>query len=411
MPTRARPKETSLEIPLESVRAFRLERQQLVERAPRQRLVQVTSAIIGAQAQMASAGFLSLGVRISDLTETDVLHALHRSKTLVRMWGPRGTVHIHAARDLDWLRPAWAPTDSHWQRWEAYMGVSRERYQELKGEILALLERGPLPRAAIRAALGGSSVPRNEPGDPSKAWGQLFDSWGGVFFVLTREGHVVFGPSRGNETHFVRVDRWWRGRRYESVEGLPEAARQQADVEMLRRYLRCYGPGSEADFRYWAGFKGPRVPAAFHALRDELVGVRVGRSSQWLLRRDLRALSAAKERAAVRLLPHFDTLLTGHRDKSWLLPPRYRTRVVRAAGWVYPTALVDGAIVGTWLPRQDRSGFWVEFHPFQKTSAETRARLADEAREVARFVGVDPAKRPLRLGRHGPPASAKTARG
>lgn len=59
--------------------------------------------MLGAHAQVLSAAELSVGLRGEGLTRTDVRTALWTDRTLVKTFGPRGTVHLLPAADL----PMW----------------------------------------------------------------------------------------------------------------------------------------------------------------------------------------------------------------------------------------------------------------------------------------------------------------
>ena len=63
----------------------------------------VVSVICGAHAQVMSAAELSIALRCKDVTRSEVRRALSPGGTLVKTFGPRGTVHLLAAADL----PMW----------------------------------------------------------------------------------------------------------------------------------------------------------------------------------------------------------------------------------------------------------------------------------------------------------------
>jgi hypothetical protein len=55
-------------------------------------------AMCGAHAQVMSAAEMSIGVRVAGITRADVRAAI--GDTLTKTFGPRGTVHLLATRDL-----------------------------------------------------------------------------------------------------------------------------------------------------------------------------------------------------------------------------------------------------------------------------------------------------------------------
>jgi len=64
----------------------------------------VAAAICGAHGQVMSAAELSIGMRLESGTRTAVRAALWQERTLVKTFGPRGTVHLLRSADLPlWL--------------------------------------------------------------------------------------------------------------------------------------------------------------------------------------------------------------------------------------------------------------------------------------------------------------------
>ena len=63
----------------------------------------VARVLCGAHAQVLSAAELSIGRRIAGATRATVQRALWQERTLVRTFGPRGTIHLLPAADL----PIW----------------------------------------------------------------------------------------------------------------------------------------------------------------------------------------------------------------------------------------------------------------------------------------------------------------
>jgi hypothetical protein len=83
--------------------ARRLARHGLAEPVGPERLVDQVGAICGAHAQVLPAAELSIGLRVAGVTRTDVREALWSARSLVKTYGPRGTLRLLPARDL----PAW----------------------------------------------------------------------------------------------------------------------------------------------------------------------------------------------------------------------------------------------------------------------------------------------------------------
>src|SRR5712691_10779255 len=85
------------------VTARRMARHALTEPAAGLGPAGIAGVLCGAHAQVLSAAELSIGRRIAGATRTDVQRALWEERTLVKTFGPRGTIHLLPTADL----PMW----------------------------------------------------------------------------------------------------------------------------------------------------------------------------------------------------------------------------------------------------------------------------------------------------------------
>src|SRR5947207_11894651 len=86
-----------------AVFARRLERHRLSAPSKDARPADIVGAMCGAHAQVLSAAELSIGLRLEGVTRTNVHQALWSEHSLVKTFGPRGTVHLLPMQDL----PMW----------------------------------------------------------------------------------------------------------------------------------------------------------------------------------------------------------------------------------------------------------------------------------------------------------------
>ena len=82
------------------MRAGRLARSHLAQRAPAERLVEVVRDICGIHAQVMGSAELQLAVRVEGITQADVREALWERRTIAKTWTTRDTLHIHPADEL-----------------------------------------------------------------------------------------------------------------------------------------------------------------------------------------------------------------------------------------------------------------------------------------------------------------------
>src|SRR3954466_4233329 len=199
-------------------------------------------------------------------------------------------------------------------------------------------------------------------------------------------GGIVYGPPRGAEATFVRVDRWL-GRQ-------PDITVEAARAELLRRFLRAFGPATAHDFAKWSGLRVTDTRTAMAALAPELTPVSVAGGTGWILSADDDALTRGKLDAdAVRLLGPFDPFLLAHATKEHLVDARDYKRVYRAQGWISAVVVRGGTIVGTWTQTTEGKRITVGVDLFRREPAAVRRAIEDEVVALSAFFGAAAAAR------------------
>jgi hypothetical protein len=316
----------------------------------------VVRATAGIQAQDQAAAALSIRVRSDGLTRADVDHALEEERSIVRLWAMRGTIHLVPSEDARWLVDLLGPlgvTDSH--RRLGQLGVPEaDRPRAVEAIRRALEEHGPLARVKLMEHVARAGIATE-----GQAGAHLPH-------LAALQGLVVFGPAArgGKPTYALRDD--WLGR------DLPQLSRERAVAELVRRYVRAFGPARPEDFSWWSGLPLRDARAGWQAIAGELIETDDG----WL--RAGRTDEQPPEPPIVRLLPAFDTYLLGYRNRDVTLAPEHARRVRPGGGIVRPTVVTNGRAVGTWR----RTGTRVEIEPFAGSDLE----VDDEVADVQRFL-------------------------
>jgi hypothetical protein len=274
----------------EDVRARRLARSHLLERAPAERLVEVVREVGGIHAQVTASAELQLAARVDGITQADVRAALWERRELAKSWTLRGTLHVHPSDELR----LWTAAR------QAVVGEADYDVEELErvGEIVA----------AIADSLRGTSLTREELASavvervPTAPHDKLMSGWGFYLADAAEAGILCFGQPQGQRVTFVHVADWLGPQRaWEPREALREVA---------RRFLSAYGPATHGEFRQWFTSRsfGPREARALFAELD-LVEVDVEGRAAYLPMEEPRRDPAA----SVRLLPEYDVYVMGFR--------------------------------------------------------------------------------------------------
>ena len=358
------------ELTWDEVRARRLARHHLAKPAPRTKLVEAVRDVGGIHAQVLSAAELALSARVRGLTKAQVDDALWESRTLVKTWTLRGTLHLHAADELGlWLAARRAVVGD-------WYFANEVRPREAK-QILAVLADALDGRCLTREELVEAVTPK------VSGWARehIGSGWGTVLGPAALNGTLVHGPPQGTRVTFVRPDQWLGPQR----EWEPKAAL----AEVLRRYLAAFGPATHRDFAAWLSgsqLKAKDAQALLDSIADELEEVEVGGRQAWLLAGEERRPAAVE---GVRLIPEYDAYVMGFREREQLFSAEAvaRTKAHGKGRLEGPGALswllVDGVVAGTWSRKRSGAKLALTVHPFRRLSAAEWAGVDAEAERIA----------------------------
>jgi uncharacterized protein YcaQ len=353
-----------------------MRRHHLVERAPREEMLDVVGRIGGLHAQVMSSAELTLHARVDGLERDAVADALWENRTLVKLWAMRGTLHLLPASELDTWLGALGTYDHYLKKaWLKGFGVTEEELEALIEAIVQALDGRPLTREELGAAVAKIA------GNPELAE-KVQGSWGPYLKPASFRGGLCFGPSEGQKVTFTRPDSWL-GRRVEP--GDPE----EAVRDVTRRHLGAFGPATREDLGRWWYAQPAKAGRMLEALGDEAVEVDVDGTAGWMLREHAEEAAAEEPpKRVVRLLPGFDMWVIGAaRDAAALLDPAEKKRVYRNQGWISPVLLVNGRMEGVWKHERKGKRLTVAIEPFGKLPKWARKEAEGEAERVAEFLG------------------------
>jgi len=357
-------------------RERRLARSHLVTPVPKARLVDAVRDVCGLQAQLLAAAELALSARVAGVTQEDVRDALWVKKTLVRAWTVRGTIHVIPADDL----PLWVSALGTRRYWESKEWLERERLTAK--EATAIFD-------TVHAALGENGSTRAEIVDAvvtrlgTKFRPKISSGWGQLLAPLMYMGKMCFGPSVGPNVTFVRAERW--------VRNWPRLDPEEAQRELVRRFLRTYGPTTLDGIARWFGMKPAALLPLLRSLEPEAGAVTIEGRKAWRLSRER---SAARRRASsVRLLAQYDCYVIGSHPRDTIVDEAAQARIrsYKRGQWEgavgVPVLLVDGVVRGVW-ERRDRGGrIEIGIESAVKLSSQQRRAAGAEASRIGRFFG------------------------
>ncbi len=198
-----------------------------------------------------------------------------------------------------------------------------------------------------------------------------------VYFHLALDGRIGRGRPRGtwiaSQFRWSPIERWL-------PDGIPEVPVDDARAELVRRWLRAFGPGTRDDIKWWTGWTVAATRQALASAGAVEVDLDDG-DTGYLLPEDLDPTDPPEPWVA--LLPALDATTMGWKGRDWYLGS-YRPALFDTNGNAGPTIWVEGRIVGGWAQR--RTG---EIVPqlLEDVGAETRQSIEAEAARLQQWLG------------------------
>jgi hypothetical protein len=341
----------------------------------------VAGVLCGAHAQVGGAAELSIGRRIAGATRTDVQRALWEDHTLVKTFGPRGTVHLLAAADLPMWTGALSALPSSVPAHPEPVRFSSEQAEEVLAAIGDALADTELTVDELTEHI----VDRTGPwaGEPTmEAFGGRWQRWRQLTSTAAHRGLLCFGPTRGRRVTYTSPRRWLPGFR-------PDAG-QGALRTLLARYLHAYGPATPQHFAKWLSIPPRRAVELFDELAGQLEYVEMDDGSAWTLVGD--TATPPQPHRGICLLPYFDAFVVAGQPRERLYPGAAATRALSPAGQAgnYPVLLVDGVVGGVWHQRRAGRKLAITVEPLGELTATQRRQLEDEVDLVGAVMEAKP---------------------
>ena len=171
--------------------------------------------------------------------------------------------------------------------------------------------------------------------------------------VLAQSGLIYVGPMQGKQQTFGLLD--------ELVPDARALAREDALVELARRYFPSHGPATVHDFAWWAGIRVAEARLGLEGAQPALLSETIAGKEYWF------AANAPSPDvgAGVLLLPGFDEYLLGYKDRSAVLPAEHAQKIVPGNNGIFrPMIVVAGQVVGTWARAIKKKAVEVTLQPF-----------------------------------------------
>lgn len=344
----------------------------------------VARAMVALHATDAATVFLSAAARMNEPSIDAIEKALYEDRSVVRMLGMRRTMYVVPRELTAVVQAACTRAIAAKQRKLAHqlfeaaglapdvptwlVDLEMQTYSALaeRGEATAqeLGQDVPELKTQIRVAA-------------DKNYAAMQGIGTRVLTLLSADGRVVRGRPRGSwissQYRWSTIERWLPN-------GLPEWQTSAAQAELVRAWLRSFGPGTLSDVKWWTGLTMGEIKRAVSALDTREVDLDTG--TGLVLADDAAPIGDVEPWVA--LLPALDPTPMGYADRTWFLGA-HGAALFDRSGNIGPTVWLDGRIVGGWAHRPDGV---VAFKLLEDVGAESTAAVERAAHTLGRWIGT-----------------------
>jgi Winged helix DNA-binding domain len=347
-------------------------------------LAEAASSLVVLHSTDPAGLFLQARARMSRSSPSSIERELYDEPTVLRILAMRRTLFLAPLDDVAIINAAASRAISETERKRTLKMMADAGIGPSPAHLLARLEADALAAIRERGEMTTTELRRSDERFGAKitlARGKAYEGTISlatkVVFHLALDGRIgrgrPLGTWIGGQFRWSPIERWF-------PDGIPDLAVDDARAELVRRWLRAFGPASRDDVKWWTGWT---VGATRQAL-DAIGAVEVGLAANeigYALADDLEPTDPPDHWVA--LLPALDATTMGWTRRDWYLGP-HRTALFDTSGNAGPTIWVDGRVVGGWAQR--RTG---EIVPWllEDVGMETRRLIDAEAARLEAWLG------------------------
>ena len=329
-------------------------------------VTEVVRALGAVQAQDYASAKWALALRCPSATDSVVEQAI-ADGTIVRTHVLRPTWHFVDPADIRWLLALTAPrVIARMSPYDRQLELDADTYRRSNAAI-------------TRALRDGRHSTREEIGHVLKGERIRTDSIRVAHLLMRAEldGIVCSGARRGKQFTYALLE--------SRIPPARPVDRDEALLELTRRYFSTRGPATPQDFAWWSGLTVGDAKRGIDIAGGELQREEIDGTSYW-------STESVVPPAGVRtahLLPNYDEYFIGYKDRGAIL------ELVRAvkprstlSGLTAHVIAVDGQIVGGWKRALKRNGVVVELNPVIALTGPQRKAISVAVERYGAFLGL-----------------------
>ncbi|HLZ59423.1 MAG TPA: winged helix DNA-binding domain-containing protein [Ktedonosporobacter sp.] len=343
----------------------RLSRQRIAHTAF-EKPAEVVQWLGAVQSQDYGAAKWAVGQRTAASTDADLDQAFAEG-SILRTHVLRPTWHFVVPADIRWMLALTAP--------RVRVALTfMDRKLELDDAIF-----GRSNDVLVKALQGGKHMTRPQLVSAFQQTGIAVDDGQRSAHIIMHaelDAIICSGALRGKQHTYALLD-----------ERAPQSSaftREEALVELARRYITSRGPATLKDFVWWSGLTMTDAKAGFEMVRSECIQEEVDGQLYWSSSTPPCARDLSP---TVYLLPNFDEYVVGYTDRSAIFDASHTPHLDSRANPLFNNAIIlDGQIAGTWQRTIKKSAVDITLSLFQPLNEAAMEALITATNRYGAFL-------------------------
>lgn len=331
-------------------------------------LVKISDALCGVNSQNFRDSYMSYWSRSSRFSEKRLISSIRPKGELSRTWTVRETVHTFPTRDYK-THVFGSPVERFLKSYDRYakqLNVPdretriKKLYEPLLDEIGSRKVSTDFVHNFISDKLDSMGLKGRQ--ELGRGWSSekiMGPTWRGIY-ELSYMGLLSNAGREGSGNLWMSTKQWL------GFEANDPYFYGNAK-ELVKMYIDRYGPVTLQDIAYWTGHGISTLNEIIEDLRGEInQGIFDGTSRLHYYTEELG--SDYPRPPHIIILPRFDTLIMGYKDKTRILDHAYLDRISVNAGVIMPTILVNGFVQSVWRKSMKGKSINIAVEPFRRLS-------------------------------------------
>ncbi|MBY8985258.1 MAG: AlkZ family DNA glycosylase [Candidatus Lokiarchaeota archaeon] len=355
---------------IDQVNSYLLEKHHLKKQSKINNILQIVNDICGLHATGTLEPYLTLFARMNDFKKGDLDIELYKKMSLGRIRGMRKTLFILTKEMIPIVHTMIKyQTVKRDNKYLEFRDISKEQYRGLANDIVNLLTKKELSTSEIKRLINSEK------------------DLNAVISVMCDEMLIIRGKPISS----------WKDRRlfyapfsqYFPDIKLDEYDESQATKNLIKKYVRNYGPVTETDIVWWLGITKGKVRASLKQLDDTLETIQIGDLEyEYLLPKSERKSIEDIEfnsQFTVNILPGLDPFIMGYKNRERYVNYANYEYIFDRSGNATTTILLDGYVIGVW-DIVEKSELLIKFHLFEKVNPPILDKIEVECKKMGKFI-------------------------